>query len=143
MDNASIHKVPAKTIAKELDIEVIWNAAYRPDLNGIEFFWTQMKKLWRDRMTTLRVSREQWDQEALIQELVSQVGRDAIRRCAARGWRNLLRAEVVPALPVGVNEDLHETDEGRETEMQPGSVEESVELTVSAGDPQDVPVSFA
>jgi hypothetical protein len=35
-DNASIHKKPAKEVAPGLKIKVIWNAAYRPDLNGIE-----------------------------------------------------------------------------------------------------------
>ena len=54
MDNASIHKRPAREVAPGLGIEVIWNAPYRPDLNGIEFFWGRIKRMYRREITRLR-----------------------------------------------------------------------------------------
>jgi transposase len=54
-DNASIHKKPAREVAPGLKIEVIWNAPYRPDLNGIEFFWRRVKNAYRKEVTRLRV----------------------------------------------------------------------------------------
>lgn len=46
-DNAAIHARPAREVAPGLKIQVIWNAAYRPDLNGIEFFWGRVKRRYR------------------------------------------------------------------------------------------------
>ena len=46
-DNASIHIAQANTTAPELKIKVIRNAPYRPDLNGIEFFWGRIKRFYR------------------------------------------------------------------------------------------------
>lgn len=40
MDNASYHNNgDVKAWFKKNSIPLIWNAPYRPDLNGIEFFW--------------------------------------------------------------------------------------------------------
>ena len=40
MDNASIHNNErVKEWFFEKKIPLIWNSPYRPDLNGIEFFW--------------------------------------------------------------------------------------------------------
>lgn len=62
-DNASVHLKPAKNVAPGLKIEVIWNAAYRPDLNGIEFFWRRVKHVYRKEITRLRAQQLEWDPE--------------------------------------------------------------------------------
>ena len=60
-DNASIHKSPAKDALQKHKIEVVWNAAYRPDLNGIEFFWGRLKQAYRKEITRLRSQNLHWD----------------------------------------------------------------------------------
>ena len=90
--------MPAKTTAKELDIEVIWNAAYRPDLNGIEFYWAKLKAEWRAEMTAIRVADADWDQETLMKRLVHGVRTVVTQGFAKKGWSNLMKAVVIPAL---------------------------------------------
>ena len=62
-DNASIHIQPGKDAPAKHNIEVIRNAPYRPDLNGIEFFWGRIKKAYRKEITRLRSQNLHWDQE--------------------------------------------------------------------------------
>ena len=44
MDNLAVHKAPlAKSLMRELGFEWIWVVPYSPDLNGIEFCFSQIK----------------------------------------------------------------------------------------------------
>ena len=65
-DNASIHNQPSSVTAPLHRIEVIKNAPYRPDLNGIEFFWKNIKFAYRKEVTRLRSHELEWDQEELV-----------------------------------------------------------------------------
>lgn len=48
VDNASIHKgEKTRAYAAANNIQLIYNVSYRPDLNGIEGFWREMKKIYR------------------------------------------------------------------------------------------------
>ena len=73
-DNASIHRTPGLVTAPQLGIEVIKNAPYRPDLNGIEFFWRRIKCAYRKEVTRLRSHSLHWDQEELVKSLVQDAG---------------------------------------------------------------------
>ena len=96
-DNASVHNLAAKN-APELGVEVIWNAAYRPDLNGIEFFWGRLKSEYRARVTEFRVLNQDWDQQQLVLDCVRKVGFPCAKECAARGWKNLENAKPLPSV---------------------------------------------
>jgi transposase len=82
-DNASIHKRPAREVAPALKIEVLWNAPYRPDLNGIEFFWHRVKQVYRKEVTRLRVLDQPWDQEVLVKDCVRSIGFECAKDSAA------------------------------------------------------------
>jgi transposase len=97
-DNASIHRRPGSEVAPGLKIPVIWNAAYRPDLNGIEFFWRRVKGVYRSELTRLRAHQLDWDPEQLVRDCIQQKGFECARDCAAQGWRNLRKAVLKPEL---------------------------------------------
>ena len=111
LDNASIHKTPARVTAPLLKIEVIWNAPYRPDLNGIEFFWGRIKHAYRKEITRLRSQQLDWDQLKLVQSLVRDVGFPCAKDCAGMGWRNLRKAVLKP-LPAAPEEELAQDHPG-------------------------------
>jgi hypothetical protein len=53
LDNCSVHKSKAtRKRAKNADIniELVYNIPYRPDLNGIEFFWGHAKRSYRKHL---------------------------------------------------------------------------------------------
>ena len=95
-DNASIHNQPGLVTAPLHRIEVIKNAPYRPDLNGIEFFWQNIKIAYRKELTRLRSHDLPWDQEELVKRCVRDVGFECARDSAAKGWRNLRKAVLKP-----------------------------------------------
>jgi transposase len=97
-DNASIHSRPAREVAPGLKIPVIWNAPYRPDLNGIEFFWRRVKHVYRKEITRLRVNQLDWDPEQLVKECIKDIGFECAKGCATQGWKNLMNAEIKPDL---------------------------------------------
>ena len=83
LDNARIHSKPGLITAPQLGIEVIKNAPYRPDLNGIEFFWGRLKMAYRKEITRLRSQRLAWDQEELVKSLIRDVGFPCAKECAS------------------------------------------------------------
>jgi transposase len=40
---------------------IFYNLPYRPDLNGIEMFWRDCKKVYRDRISMYKANFVQWD----------------------------------------------------------------------------------
>ena len=82
-DNASIHRAPGSVTAPQLGIEVIRNAPYRPDLNGIEFFWRSTKMAYRKEITRLRSQNIYWDQVELVKAVVRDAGFPCARDCAS------------------------------------------------------------
>ena len=100
-------------------IEVIKNAPYRPDLNGIEFFWQRIKCAYRKEITRLRSHGLSWDQVELVKECVSTMGFECARDCAAHGWSNLRKAVLKPPMMPGV-----ENPEGAEDDAPDHSHEE-------------------
>ena len=104
---------------------MIWNAPYRPDLNGIEFFWGRIKRAYRKEITRLRGQGLDWDQQELVDSLIKSVGFPCARQCAAQGWRNLRKAELKPVQepqePERIPESLSEDDVGHRNGQSSGS----------------------
>ena len=96
-DNARIHSKPGLVTAPQLGIEVIKNTPYRPDLNGIEFFWGRIKVAYRKELLRLRSHGIDWDQQELVAKMVRDVGFPCARDCATMGWSNLRKAVLKPA----------------------------------------------
>ena len=56
-DNARIHRahiVRDAAATPEINIEFVWNIAYRPDLNGIELVWRRAKWLYKAKVDWLK-----------------------------------------------------------------------------------------
>jgi hypothetical protein len=93
LDNASIHKTRAvKAFALANGITLIYNLPYRPDLNGIEFFWAQCKAKYRREIKGLKASFVKWDNLTLAQAVVDSVPKPLVKSCAQKGWDNMAAA---------------------------------------------------
>ena len=40
--------------SEEIDIELVWNLPYRPDLAGIELLWAEAKRRYRKELDRLK-----------------------------------------------------------------------------------------
>ena len=100
MDNASIH---TKRIVPEWceknDVPITWNATYRPDLMGIEFFWREAKQKYRKELTELYVEGRHIDNLKLTKNVCWGVTDEKAKKWALLGWQNLYNAELIPATP--------------------------------------------
>ena len=55
LDNAKIHKTNAlRHIVDQKGINLVYNVPYQPQFNGIELFWGQAKKLFRDKVLEIK-----------------------------------------------------------------------------------------
>ena len=67
LDNASIHRCdPVREYAAQNNIELVYNLSYRPDLNGIEGFWSVMKNHYRKEVGAVKALYNRWDQFELV-----------------------------------------------------------------------------
>ena len=119
---------------------MIWNAPYRADLNGIEFFWGRIKVAYRKEITRLRSQGLAWDQQQLVDSLVRSVGFPCARKCAAMGWNNLRNARLKPSPePLAGERDpsaVGEDDDILEKELVPL---EEIQDSQNGEEEQDLP----
>jgi hypothetical protein len=97
-DNASIHKAKVtkdRAADPDIDIKLIWNLPYRPDLNGIEFFWGDVKLHYRKKVLNMKATDTLVkEQEGVVQTCVQDmITDDRARECAITGWKNIDKAE--------------------------------------------------
>lgn len=93
-DNASIHTSAAQRCRTDpqINIKMVFNAPYRPDLNGIEFAWRLVKAKYRKFCLAMKPQRTQWDNVEVVKECIGQVSNQQYADCASRGWKNLEKA---------------------------------------------------
>ena len=63
-DNAGIHRahiVKEAAESPEIDIKLVFNCPYRPDLNGIELLWRRAKFVYKNRVDWLKANNLPWD----------------------------------------------------------------------------------
>lgn len=68
-DNARIHYaniVRELAASEEVDIELVWNVAYRPDLMGVEKLWAEAKRRYRRELDCLKAHDRMFDQMSLV-----------------------------------------------------------------------------
>ena len=100
LDNASIHRAPMVLEAAErLNIELLFNLAYRPDLNGIETYWRDAKASYRRALTRYRANHQSWDQLGLVQHCCLTVPEEQTRYYAQRGWEAIEAAKPIMERP--------------------------------------------
>lgn len=100
MDNATTH-VHNNVMAwcEANDVPVCFNAKYRPDLMGIEFFWRLAKIKYRQELTEMYVSGRQVDNLRLVKRILQEIPDDQTKKWAIVGWQHLYNADVIPYIP--------------------------------------------
>ena len=63
---------------------------YRPDLNGIEYFWSDMKQLYRKRVKDAKVNNKKFDQFKLVSDCFAKVRKRRAQRACYQGLMNIL-----------------------------------------------------
>ena len=74
MDNLSVHR--SNQLTERLDqlgIPYLFNVAYAPDFNGIEFVFARLKNTFKKLMTNAIVNKKKLDLEALIFQSIRQL----------------------------------------------------------------------
>ena len=97
MDNASFHKPVAaySEISLDIDMEVVFNLAYRPDLMGVERTWAVAKRLYRKFLGAVKPFNHlstRWDPVATVQGCMEGVLDKEAKRHAELGWKSLQAA---------------------------------------------------
>jgi len=97
LDNATIHRAHLSLqAAQDVNIELVFNAPYRPDLNGIELLWRKAKDSYYKFCDAWRANGQRaWDQPELVRRCVEEVPVEMAKRCANKGWVALLHAEPI------------------------------------------------
>jgi hypothetical protein len=97
LDNARFHYKNVTPKAAELDIPLIYNAGYRPDLNGIELFWREAKQNWYKVTDHYRANNiKNWDAKEVAKNACMSISRPNAQGYALDGWRNLFNAAPIP-----------------------------------------------
>ena len=82
MDNLSAHtSKKSKEAMKRLGISYIYNVAYHPDYNPIEFIFRKIKQKFRTLRAQKLVGVIQDDHEAIIRKAVQSVRKQDIGNC--------------------------------------------------------------
>ena len=79
MDNARIHRaniVRDEAAGPEINIELVWNIAYRPDLNGIELVWRRAKWLYKAKVDWLKAQNRSWDPTGVVEAVMADIPDD-------------------------------------------------------------------
>ena len=100
-DNAPIHtahRLRAAAASDDIKIELAFNAAYRPDCNGIEYVWGMFKSNYRRFTDNFKARNVPYDNRGLIEYIQTIIPNDKVINCARRGWQNLLAALPVEPL---------------------------------------------
>jgi hypothetical protein len=64
---------------------LIWNAAYRADMNGIEHLWADIKRRYRREIAWHRVNGRDFNHMELVRYVVEQTPDELAKRCARQG----------------------------------------------------------
>ncbi len=87
-DNARIHYanlVRELAASEEVDIELVWNVAYRPDLMGVEKLWAEAKRRYRRELECLKAHDRMFDQISLFYMVLDGVDEELIQKPARHG----------------------------------------------------------
>lgn len=86
MDNLSVHKSKkCKALYQELNLLPIFNAPYAPEYNGIENYWSAVKKVYKADMLD-KVTQDSWiDVAAVAETALLSVSQEVAKNCARKG----------------------------------------------------------
>ena len=87
MDNASIHVHEVVMAWCEANkVPVCFNAKYRPDLMGIEYFWRLAKVKYRQELTEAYVGGRHIDNLNMVKDILNSIDNELTKKWALVGW---------------------------------------------------------
>ena len=96
LDNCRVHDFEDfYKYCDKFDIQIIWNAKYRPDFNGIEFVWGRAKKHFRAQVDWFKANGVQWNEVQLVEEVLKAIPQDEAVKLTKKGLDNIEKGEPV------------------------------------------------
>lgn len=93
VDNASIHRSRLVTdFAEACNIELVFNLVRQPAFNGIEYFWAQMKRLYRAKVDLLKVKGQDFMNSRVVLDSYHQLSDQVAAKCAGKGVELIMSA---------------------------------------------------
>ena len=82
MDNLSVHRsLKTRDYLSALGMDIIFNCAYSPEYNPIEFTFSQVKRIYKNLTTHKIVNFEKQDTFEMIQTAFKSIKIDAVQNC--------------------------------------------------------------
>lgn len=81
LDNARIHSgdyIRELVKPRRLDIRLIFNVPYRPDMMGVEFAWADIKRRYRKWVCQHKARGTVYDHRALVEDVIDTVPNDVL-----------------------------------------------------------------
>ena len=76
-----------------MNIKLINNLKYRPDLMGIERFWAAAKRIYKQQVNQFKTSSHAWYNDAWVAEVLDNlVSNQIAQQCAAHGLKSIANA---------------------------------------------------
>ena len=95
LDNCSIHKAAqTRDLAKRLNMDILWNVPYRPDMNGIELVWAIIKKEYKSLMLQRMAGLTQMTMAECVNKAMQSVTAEQIEKCCRHGLDIMMNAEL-------------------------------------------------
>ena len=111
LDNLSAHKCSSvRATAALLDIELIFNIPYQPQLNGIEFYWGEAKRRYRATIGENKINQYSYDNFQVVNEVLKGCDDVIAIGAAKQGLKNLENARPI--------QELEEEDSEEEKEQE-------------------------
>ena len=60
----------------DINMPLIYNVVYRPDLNGIEQVWRLAKQYYRTTVDNNKALNQEWDQRAVVESSIVRIHQD-------------------------------------------------------------------
>ena len=95
-DNCPIHKagaVAAAAAMRDVDIRLLRNISYRPDLMGVERVWGLAKKKYRDIVGHYRINCREFDCMSLVEHVMDTLDNELVIKCALHGVKCIVEAQ--------------------------------------------------
>ena len=74
---------------------LIFNAPYKPDLNGIEYVQARAKKIYRADVYRCKALNIGWDYLGMVENSINNVTVEQVIACANRGAKNVRNAVAI------------------------------------------------
>lgn len=86
LDNLSVHKASlVAKVAEEVQVQLIFNVPYSPQFNGIEMYWSLVKRVYKNSALQRLLKGNHQSDIALIKSSLLAIPAEQIKNCAMKG----------------------------------------------------------